>query len=1035
MCLTGSPSPTTLTQSPSPFFGGSKPSSGPGKTSSTEASRNQLLAELGAAFSGMEGYDEASSVGQAQLGSQMQSQLRNLGDLNRDTPRSNALSVPGLPTASSFGSPSAWGAASPKARAATTRPSQIPAPGPSYDGPRLEPPDAPLTIDWVMGLVRHFQHHPHVCLPARYLCRLLDDGEKVMEARDKEGPVQQITVHGRPGASPRAGTLQAPGENPAQLIIVGDLHGQLADLLWIFYKMGCPSPTNRFLFNGDICDRGTMATEIWAILLAFMTVWPESVSIHRGNHEDRLLNMDFHCGGFYDEVLGKYGREGTGAMVYEKFARIFARLPLASIVDNQIFVVHGGLSRGAAGGFLRLLRSCRVRAPEVPAASACATASDLAFVDAMWADPQEHPGTAPNPRGAGLALFGPDVTARFLAEIGCTLVVRSHQVPSNNDGFFVHHGGKLMTVFSASNYCGLTGNQGAVLAVRPDGSLEAVRHWAPPFDKLAEVLIEAPNIAADAVTPMSVLRSRALQRQTTAGALESMAKTAESTGPEAKDRALRLEREVLAGAARFVVEHKAELFSFWEQCDSVPPRGFINKKDWEEGMRSVLGDSLPWKAIGKVLRVKDTLTKDVDYRRFLSRFRVTVVGGPTGGERWAEELLGRFYGRLLALKGDAASLQELQGFLAGEDGQVAPARALYLFQFVLGPYVTEEQAMMMLRTLAAHSASDSAHIGQPLGVFEFLSQLDICFQHQTSVAGNKSKKAQAQPSPWVKSVLAHLGRLMYMEDAGGSPKAGSQRMLEVFRFFDQDGDGLLQRDEFSEAVRKLLSLYSKELPAALSVESATEKLINELADTVDISEDGVVNYLEFLHAFQPVDLTPNRGLRQDLMEQICTTIWANKGSLLRTLQVVEEDTHGGAPTGRVSKEALRRTLRSLNASLEAARGGGHGAPLTQDQIDIIVDHASVGEDGTLDYQAFLESFQVIDMGAPPDEDPPIPLAPVLSAAGTVMPRVSPLQSPRWQLATGSSRLAVPMSVPPAAIPQQPQQPPLSTKAFQTNVKL
>ncbi|CAK0890823.1 unnamed protein product, partial [Prorocentrum cordatum] len=52
------------------------------------------------------------------------------------------------------------------------------------------------------------------------------------------------------------------GSKP-QLIIVGDTHGQLADVLWLFYKLGAPSPSNRYLFNGDICDRGDLACEIW----------------------------------------------------------------------------------------------------------------------------------------------------------------------------------------------------------------------------------------------------------------------------------------------------------------------------------------------------------------------------------------------------------------------------------------------------------------------------------------------------------------------------------------------------------------------------------------------------------------------------------------------------------------------------------------------------------------------------------------------------------------------------------------------------
>jgi len=871
-----------------------------------------------------------------------------------------------------------------------------------------------------MQLVQHFQRRPHDPLPARYLCRLLDDAERTLDAVASDGPIHQLRLEPeQSGSSP-----PARGNGEQQLIVVGDTHGQLSDILWIFYKMGVPSPTNRYLVNGDICDRGDMATEIWALLLAFMSVWPESVSIQRGNHEDRLLNMDFHCGGFYEEVLMKYGRaNGMGALVYEKFARLFGKLPLGTVVDGSVFVVHGGLSRGSPAAFLRLLGSCRVRGAEVPAASACASAADLAFVDAMWADPQEVPGVAPNPRGAGLALFGPDVTEKFLAETGFGLVVRSHQVPPNNDGFFLHHGGKLVTVFSASNYCGLAGNQGAVLLLRPDGSCEAIRHFAPSFDQLAGVLIEPPEDPE--ATPAAVRKARSMKRQNTAGALETNAKKAEAVGKDGESRAERLEREVLKGVARLIVERKQALFAYWEECDTHAPRGFITTRDWEEGMRAVLGDGMPWKAVGKVLRVKDTLTKDVDYRRFLSRFRVTVVGGATGGDRWLEELLGRFYGRLLALKGDAGSLEELEGFLGGGDGKVSPADALEAFRWVLGNYISEEQAAALLRTLAAHSAPDPSPVGRPLCVFEFLSRLDVCFQHHAGVVqgtaaaapqggGGVESKAPSLPqpvreaTPWASSVLSHVGRLLWMEDAEGSPKAGSQRMLEVFRCFDADGDGLLQRDEFAKAVKALLAEYAQELPPELAAETASDERIGELVDSIDYSGDGMVNYLEFLHAFQPVDRTPGRGLRTDLMEQICTTIWANKASLLRTLQVLEETQEApgsedevAVPTGRVSRENLRRTLRSLNASLEAARGSVHGAPLTGDQIDILVDHAVFDAEDMLDCQAFLDAFEVVDTGAPPEDLPSHPAsqpprtaprpAKVAASTGRVVAAAPPLR--------------------------------------------
>ena len=45
-------------------------------------------------------------------------------------------------------------------------------------------------------------------------------------------------------------------------------------------------------------------------------------------------------------------------------------------------------------------------------------------------------------------------------------------VPAAQRGFQSHHDGRLITVFSASNYCGRTGNYGAVCIFSPDCSFQ-----------------------------------------------------------------------------------------------------------------------------------------------------------------------------------------------------------------------------------------------------------------------------------------------------------------------------------------------------------------------------------------------------------------------------------------------------------------------------------------------------------------------------------------------------------------------------------
>jgi len=103
----------------------------------------------------------------------------------------------------------------------------------------------------------------------------------------------------------------------------------------------------------------------------------------------------------------------------------------------------------------------------------------------LWSDPQPFPGRSPSKRGVGLS-FGPDVTHRFLANNNLDLVVRSHEV--KDEGYLVEADGKLITIFSAPNYCDQVGNKGAFIRFESDmkpkfTSYAAVPH--PPIKPMA----------------------------------------------------------------------------------------------------------------------------------------------------------------------------------------------------------------------------------------------------------------------------------------------------------------------------------------------------------------------------------------------------------------------------------------------------------------------------------------------------------------------------------------------------------------------
>ena len=125
-----------------------------------------------------------------------------------------------------------------------------------------------------------------------------------------------------------------------KVTVVGDLHGQLSDLLHILDECGMPSKTNKYVFNGDFVDRGENGVEITCILMSLFLMEPENIVLNRGNHEDAAITRVY---GFQDECINKYDE-----LTYGMFSEVFRYLPLFVLIDEVIFIVHGGLFNNRA---------------------------------------------------------------------------------------------------------------------------------------------------------------------------------------------------------------------------------------------------------------------------------------------------------------------------------------------------------------------------------------------------------------------------------------------------------------------------------------------------------------------------------------------------------------------------------------------------------------------------------------------------------------------------------------------------------------
>lgn len=240
---------------------------------------------------------------------------------------------------------------------------------------------------------------------------------------------------------------------PAPIVVVGDLHGSLLDFLRIIIYFEYNS-NNTFLFLGDFVDRGQFSLEILTILYSLKILYPKRFYFIRGNHEFENICSNY---GFkeeikmksYDNIFNKGNCQDSNIInnsdndsVFQIFINTFLYMPLAAVIDDEIFCVHGGISPYLTN----LGKLSKIERP-------ISNYTTLPLIeDIMWADVSKtikHDSYITNTRGTG-TVFSETQLDHFFRLTGLKSVVRGHQYIDCGVEFLFNK--KLVTLFTASSY-------------------------------------------------------------------------------------------------------------------------------------------------------------------------------------------------------------------------------------------------------------------------------------------------------------------------------------------------------------------------------------------------------------------------------------------------------------------------------------------------------------------------------------------------------------------------------------------------------
>ena len=184
-------------------------------------------------------------------------------------------------------------------------------------------------------------------------------------------------------------------------------------------------------------------------MLALKVKYNGHFHLLRGNQEDLEISKLY---GLAEECKEKLKEDiNQPNSIFNQLCNLFEYLPLAAIVNNQIFCCHNGISK--SGLFLNEIQ--RLKFPIK--VKTCQIAKDL-----LWNTPNINDKNFPMEYKP--EKFDLNCLDNFLKNNKLKMIIRSHDVCQK--GIINSFGDRVLTIFSSTNYCGIYQNAGALIFIK-----------------------------------------------------------------------------------------------------------------------------------------------------------------------------------------------------------------------------------------------------------------------------------------------------------------------------------------------------------------------------------------------------------------------------------------------------------------------------------------------------------------------------------------------------------------------------------------